>query len=316
MSFVAGTATSSLDLLARLVTFLTTDAALAAATPAQTWTLLKDDTTVVTTGNETVRRTVYLRGPGLAGTDQIYVIISAYDAAGVGYYNWEIRGANGFSATDAIGAQPGVSPPVYVSLWNTTIGYRFAASGRRFIVSAKVGTVYASAYAGLILPYETPAQWGYPLYIGGTSGVRTKLYSDTTDTQHSGFHDPAGDVDYPGAYVRWVDATWLSIVNWRINAGYDTQRQIWPYMALGDGSQRSVSTSTREAPDGSYAITPLILHGPSPYLGCYGELDGCGYVSGFGQVAEAAITIGADTWRALPNVYRSGVGDYWALKES
>jgi hypothetical protein len=45
-----------------------------------------------------------------------------------------------------------------------------------------------------------------------------------------------------------------------------------------------------------------------------GELHGLAFVTGQGNAAENTITVGADTWLVVPNIYRSTRDAYCAVK--
>ena len=160
MAWETGTATDHDDLLDKLITFLTTDSGLVAAN--QEWMVLKDEEPVD-------ERYVYLRGPGLADNDQIHANIRRFYNPGTNAYNWEFRGATSYDGGIAYASQPGTSDMSYLCLANLSMTYWFFANGRRFIVIAKIGTVYTSAYAGLIMPYALPSEYLYPLFIGATT---------------------------------------------------------------------------------------------------------------------------------------------------
>lgn len=313
MSYATGTATSHTDLLDKLVTFLTTDAALVAA--GQNWALEKDDTVAVVDGGETIRRQVYLRGPGLAGDDEIHVQLASFDDAGANIYSLHVQGSVAFNGALDFTLQPGASPATYMPLHGTSMTYRFAANGRRFIVVAKVGGVYESLHAGFMLPNARPSQYPYPLLIGACSGSRDVKTADASEDERA-WPDPADG----SLQLRWVDGTWLAIANWHAGpsggqVGLFAQN-VWPYNSTVDGHPDDYAMVLRACPDGSYLPERLQLHGDLPYRGVWGEIDGAYFVPGFGITPEMQLTIGSDTFRAIPNRFRTGDADYWLLKES
>ena len=65
--------------------------------------------------------------------------------------------------------------------------------------------------------------------------------------------------------------------------------------------------SARPCPDGSYPLLPLVLAG-------LGEMDGCHAVPGFGNAAENLVRVGGIDHLVVQDVFRTGYGDYWALR--
>jgi hypothetical protein len=310
MAYETGTATNHRDLLERFRTFLTKHPALVAVN--QQWTELR--WVADATSQELV-----LRAPGLAGAEEIYCGIRSYQNADSGYYGWEFNGFIGYNPANGFVAQPGAMThwlPA-LSLWNAAMPYWFVASGRRAVIVAKVSTLYEAGHLGLILPYATPGQYPYPLFIGGSmTGQRGRNYS-TTGPNHRHFVDPGDDAQNnpnTAAMLRGPAGAWLPFQNVAYSSSeyrYDNARVVWPtiYSYLG---------SIREAPDGSYVLTPLVLaqwqSGSDHDL--FGELDGVYQVSGFNNAAENLIKVNGVDHLVVQNVYRTTVRDYWALRLS
>jgi hypothetical protein len=262
-------------------------------------------------GNVRIRlpRELHLKGPGLAASDEIFVSIRAFEDAAADWFNWGIQGAVGFDANLDFQGQPGAGADVYMHLWNDAIPYWFVANGRRFIVVAKVSTVYQACYGGLFLPYGTPAQYPYPIMIGGSSSNEAWRWSQIQDANHRHFTDP-GEFSLR---VRYTDGAWHSFANWYFTSSRQprTDRNVWPYMP-----EYLLLDDVREAVDGSYPLLPLILTmaDGQPARNVLGEIDGCFYVSGFGNAAENLITSGGVDHLVVQNVYMTSIRDYWALK--
>ena len=163
MAYETGTATGWLDLLDKLVIFLTTSTDLQppVTTSDERWTLLKqEDVPYYSMGNGVsnpstpselpgspgnVYRDVYLRGPGLSGTDEIYTQIRAYSRQSVDLYNWMMTGSTNFDTNAAWELQPGfgkrgTSYVNYYTLSSGTIDYHFIANGRRWMIIAQIGS--------------------------------------------------------------------------------------------------------------------------------------------------------------------------------
>lgn len=292
MAWETGTATDHDDLLDKLKTFLTTKAALVSAN--QQWVVLKDE--IISSD-----RYVYFRGPGLADNDQIHVNIRRFLNVGAGAYNWEFKGATSYDGGLSYGDQPGTHDYSFLCLANVSMTYWFFANGRRFVVIAKIGTIYTSAYAGLIMPYALPSEYPYPLFIGATSYLYSSLYSDTLYTY--GF--------WKGAYLsgssaavklRTPNGFWLNLI--ATGTPVDDGR-IWP------GSE---SLSITKNVDGSYSLLPTIVYsGTWDTKDVFGELDGIFVVSGIDLFSEDTLTINGDVYLVFQSIENTGINDYVAI---
>lgn len=333
MSTASGTATSYLDLMAKLRTFLTTDSTLVSL--GQNWTELASSSSSYTVTDNGQTNTVdfesYLMGPGLSGTEQIYIQLQAYHNVAADIWNWRMRGAIGYTSSSNWFSQPGASPSVFIYLWNTSIPYWFIANGQRVIVVAKIGTVYESCYLGKFLPDGTPGQYPYPLFIGGCGADSTSLggsigedptapnrrYSDVTNF-HAAFFDPACSfhVDLSGAWNPWCH--WSFGSDQRTN---DTYNHIWPW---ADGNSGNVTGVTPSAGmnwivqniDGSAPLLPTRLEQITPVINILGMLDGVYATSGQSMSSETTITVGSDTYIAFQDTFRSGRANFCALKDA
>jgi hypothetical protein len=310
MAWETGTATNQADLLAKIVTFLTTNADL--ITDGQEWTDLG------TAAGQTTGK--WLQGPGMAGTDQIFVGLQAVNDIPGDIYGIQVAGAQAFNAGQGFNAQVGQSPTSYVAVWNSSMPYWIVGNGQRFVVVVKVSTTYHAMYCGKILPYGTPTQYGYPLFIGGEN-ITNLRWSDTTVGNRQ-FIDPgsASSGVNSGSNLCFPDGAWQFFQNFYNVSGNDTLgtqgRSIWPY-AGSSNNGTEVDNRLREMRDnidGTYTLLPLILHSEAPSRQVFGELDGCFYVSGFNNAAENIITIDAVDYLVVQNIFRTNRWNYWALK--
>ncbi|WP_396957958.1 hypothetical protein [Nitrosomonas sp.] len=277
--------------------------------------------------NVQLRKRLSLKGPG-GGSDEIFVNLETDYSIPGDRYNWRLYGATGFIAGDVLdfSAQPGKSLPVGLSLWNSSIPYWFIASGRRFIVIAKINTTYHALYAGFILPYATPGQYPYPLMIGGSNALRPGAsaewrWSSTNDSCRN-FYDPGGvDAGHTSLtsvttnYLRFADGTWYPFKN-RYTAGSPEQavangRNVWPWGPSSDHATAYSAIVT--AIDGTYVLFPCIMHvdGNNPSPNILGEIDGVFAVTGFANAAENTTTINGVTYLIIPNVFRTAK-ERWA----
>ena len=296
MSYVfTGTATNHADLLDKVIGHLT-----GTGMGTEAWTQLALDSTSVPG-----ERFAYLKAPGLAGTDNIYINIRQYANVGSDIYNWHVRGAVNYSnaAGYIFSNQPGTSPSGTVPLWNSSIPYWLIANGRRFILIAKVSTTYQSVYAGLYLPYATSSEMPYPMAIMCSASGEQRWSAGNYTV--SGFWDP---ID-ASSYVRHWDGNWVRISNMQYRTDGNryglTDSNSWPW---------ELDYKIGQNQDLSYGLLPCILHSNYSSGNVYGELEGVFFVSGFSNAAEDTITIGADTYLVVQSVYRTGRLDYSAIK--
>lgn len=308
MAVTTGNATDYLDLITKLVSFLTTSTDLVNAN--QAWTVVAESTATLTVNGNAIDHTYYLRAPGLSGSEQIYVNLRAYHNVSADYWNWEGRGAMGYVPSNTFESQPNSSPGVFAYLWNQPgkpIPYWFIANGQRVLVIAKVSTVYEWMHLGLINRYGTPGQHRMPLFIGG-SGVNMNQRYSQADWSHMAFWDGCG------AFFFTTDATWQTVRNWLPQGGTPQPEginNIWPWQYDGNSALTWMAANM----DGTYTVFPARLECSSQTTGnVWGELDGLGFVTGAGSSAEDTYTIAGDTWQQFPNIFRSSQGSYAAVR--
>ena len=158
MAIQTGSATDHKDLLARLVTFATANGWVSEAYTTQ----VGDDTADV----------AYLRGLGSADTENVHVNISTFGDTFNNVFTWDVYGATAYDGAQGLTLQPGVSPVSRFFMTNSSMTYWFYVSDRRIIVVIQAGTVFFAMYAGFFLPFATPLEYPFPMYIGATSGTR------------------------------------------------------------------------------------------------------------------------------------------------
>lgn len=248
---------------------------------------------------------MYFRAPGLAGADEIYVNCCSFYSEASDYYNIGFCGTLGFETNDTWAQQPLKSADVTHTLWQFQIPYWIIADGRRFILVTKSSTNYMSTYCGWFLPYGTPQEYPYPMYISSTtSGISGTRWSSESHN-HRSFFDP-----YVG-YVYTIDGTWLTIQN-KYNGSGNSEvspgtSNLWPY------TQNLVS-GIRQSPGDYYPMLPMVLHTDQNGGNVYGELTGCYWVPGFANASENTVVIGGIDYVVIQDVYRTSNQDYFALK--
>ncbi len=337
MAFETGTASSYKDLLAKLRTFVTTNAALVAA--GQAWTSLRYD-------NTSAEHELILRGPGLGGDDEIYVGIKTESSSGSDYYNWLLYGFTGYESAAAITVQPGVltfadgGPKLLLS--NGSIKYWFVANGRRIVIVAKVSTVYEAAYLGLITPYGPPTSYPYPLFVGGsycqhgdTVGSPLPRWSCTT-MHHNAFPWAAGRYVVSGSIKRASAAAAFFYGGWfPVRSGFftadssstqdtNTSEGLQPDAAIispfceakryAFGSNPSISRTPGPPFGGQYPVCPALLMKGAGGKNVFGQLDGVFWAPGYALVAEDVVAISSVNYMVVPNAFRTTPTDYFLLK--
>lgn len=301
MAYQTGTATSSSDLLSKIIAF---------AVSGGGWTNL-GTASGQTTGT-------WLRGPGLTATENIYAGLQLAEDVPADTYGIQLIGSQGFLAANSFTNQPGTCTSVYSSTWNTTMPYWIVANGQRVIVVWKVSTTYHAMHFGKIFPYATPSEYAYPVYIAGEDNVLRRWSYQNQSFRH--FVDPG----YNGAnWFAFPDGGWQTFRNVFDQSGSESadvsyQRYVWPYSGAhaqnGGNTTFSLIRATRENIDGTYTLLPIVLHAGLPSVGVFGDIDGAFYVSGTNNAAENIITIAGQDYLAVQNIYRNGRHHYWALK--
>lgn len=308
MAYETGTATDSADLFSKLRTFLTSNTDL--VTAGQEWTELA----YTENGNDAE---LYLRGQGNGGSDQIYVGLRRFLYSSDSY-NWEIMGAVNYDSGIGFSSQPNRSPAAYNYFHNTPMTYWFFANGRHFKAVVKVQSTYQHLYCGFILPYATPTEYAYPLFIGGCGTSSNKRFSDSDNTMAAYYRN------YDRAFLMGHDGAWRTFRS--LNVGYAptngiNQYLIYPYCASTGVNNHSIPIIAESFGDGYPLFNVTLAYyanypTPSSVPGeIYGVLDNCYYIPGIDNASESSHTLGADTYRAFQNVFRSGAQDFMAYKE-
>lgn len=276
------------------------------------------------------RGELLLKGPGLSGLDNIYVGFSTWSNPVLGVYLIQVHGFTGTSsAMRSMLTQPGYSTngiPA-ITTWNNSIPYWITVSGRRIIIVTKTSGVYDAAYAGFFLPYATPAQYPYPLMIGGSisSGAGEMKY-DATGSQHSVFCIPGGEdgrqsVGVSSLYTNFCTAIMQPTGVWegysqRNTASPEAQGIVQDHCILpGAYGLNQSKIPMWEAEGGGYQMQPHIIYNWSPKPSRYlGEIDGTQFISGSNNTSENTGTFAGKNYVVFANTYRTAVSEYFAIE--
>jgi hypothetical protein len=319
MPYTNGSADDYHDLLDQLRTWLTGTAG---------WTELQ----WTAPGSLTDVATLNLQGPGAGVDNRVYINIRSQSDETESIYSWEISGATGYDEDQPWGAQPNESSRPFFNLWENSIDYWFYANDRRFVVVAKTSTTYASMYAGFFLPWATPAQYPFPLYVAGD--YYDKVPWNQANAARRFFPDPGGDNSLVSSgYVRGPDGIWLPIYNNAISSANDshfgsrTPSCAWtsPYTAwLGDGSGDTYTWTSNADPAGPFdrllptaqserVLIPISIQ--RQIAQPLGVIDGAYAPLGTGLTTEQHVVSGSRNFRAFQNINRNSGNDFMLLEE-
>jgi hypothetical protein len=309
-------------------------------------------------GTQTIEREVQIQGPGNAGTDEIYVGIIEIRETAVGSFNWFIQGMTGFGSGLDFIDQPGASYippneiPAFVALSGGSIECWFYITPRTLHGVMRIGTTYVNFNFGFLNPYATPAEFPYPLYIGGSTAKWNQLFSESGNAQ-SGMVDPISDSRSGGntrgnGGLRITSGVWSEFRNWQWTGATrqaQTVRTIYPAGALG-GAQTFQPIEDRFVPliaadiwdnvipsvasipvanllpvddsgGNQTELFPTILWERDPTFTIFGELNDIfwGSTSGAGIVSEDRVIIAGEYFRAFQNCNRSDAYSFVFLRE-
>ncbi len=318
MAVEIGTATDHVDLYNKLYQFLTGNAELVAA--GQNWQRVwgnappyAADFAGAGQGSDIV-----LKGPGLAGLDEIYVGMRLEHDPAVDYFGIWFAGAQGIvpSAT-SFSAHVNSAPRMHMPVFDQTSPYWFVANGRRFVVVVKISTTFVAAYQGFFLPYATPSEYPYPMISSGCSRT-ARRWSDEDDC-HTHFCMPweqstltnrtvdnIPDADDGRVRVMSPSGEWVPFSNRRF------EFRVFPWSQPG-GSVDFVD-GQRSLFGGSHMLYPATLLSTGARLrGTLGVFEGVYHVAGFGNAAENILTLNGVDHLVVQNMFRTGFTDYWAL---
>jgi hypothetical protein len=229
-------------------------------------------------GNPAAVRELIMQGSGHTGMEEIFIGFRSYHSVASDYYNLAVSGFIGYVPGNTFETQPGYVESG-IPCHNLRIDYWLSANPARIAGGLKVGTpVYQSFYAGFFLPYATPSQYPYPLFVGGmfNSAMPAKRYSDT---------------DYS------FDGSWRTTV-------------VYPLSANNGSSTNgySIINDTNDV----YSMEPLILEDSAPNI--YGQLEGVFAITGFNNVVENTLTVDGVDYVVIQDVFRTGFNAYIALE--
>lgn len=252
MAAETGTATDYRDLLQKLKLFLTGESVSPVGSNGLNWTVEEErskftspqtDIAINDSANgaleqftaqhdQTHDQMIFRSTGGSSPENPCFFAIQTYGYSVTGYYNWQIRGLTGFTTKSPeyqnLNNQPGISPPCYLLLQNTTMTYWFIATNRHVKGCIKTGSSYQPFYIGLLNTFATTSEYPYPMSVCGTSYTEATLFSTngvslgaTPLLNGGGNNDqdlPATDQGFPGdaqcsGWIRYLDGRWYGLKN-------------------------------------------------------------------------------------------------------
>lgn len=258
---------------------------------------------------------VSLRGPGLGGSDQIFLSLEAYSNAPAAHYALRMCGHTAYNPAVPTPQPPGLNSPwVYAPLVNETIRYWIIANGRRFILVAKSNNRYDVMYGGFVLPRHLPSDWPYPLLIGGSANGYRQNSDDGYN--HTNFWRAANGC----AYLFTPEQLWRPFRN--INASGNNN----------DGSENSPTNGDLMTVEWKNNIgpgpmtrtidgQPWLRRGSFAQFGqsaldarnFLGHFDGVFYTPSVGAIIESVIEHEGKDYLVVSNVYRNSEGQVAAV---
>lgn len=317
-SHVTGTATDHDDFLNDLVSFLTTDATLVAGN--EEWSIAWS--APIGAPNES---DIVLEGPGLSGADSIYIGLRLNEDVPNDRFSLSIIGMTGvIPSAEQFDEHVNCTPnPVRIFLDDSPMPYWFSATGRKFTVTAKVSTVYETAYAGLFLPFASPSTYNYPLFVGGMAAEGSDSVDwRSTSADHTAFVDPLRTVSVDtSAWMLSPTAEWLRCGDGDalgpVSLGPDNfGASVFDITKTTDADAygyKDIVDRMGPAFGGDYTLTPIVIVQSSPQNQTYGILDGVYHVAGRGNAAENTVSFNSKDHLVLQNAFRTTIGDYFAV---
>jgi hypothetical protein len=317
MAWVSGTCTGHLEFMTAMKTFLT----------ANGWQCLADRTERIEDSSSTKpssldHRTLYFKGTGLAGADEVYIGFQDWQFTDIDAYTMAINGFTGFFSEANFWNQPGAmtlesqKDNVCSTLHSQSLTYWIHCNGRRVLWAVRVGSVYVTGYAGLFYPFCRPDQYPYPLFVGGNSRYMKRRYSSTNTGNHNFY---MGTVDassylYQSVASFWDGGMWRGISGGiSLSTMRDKKLAAYAHRFLYLTDYNFTQLDVPPNADNTRALFPLQILNEDGFIG---ELDGIYVVNGTGAYPEDSIADDSALcdFLLISNVFSENVKDYCAVR--
>ena len=251
------------------------------------------------------------RAPGADGTQEINLAAQLYTDQSLGTYNIAWTGSRFWDATKGPVFQVNASGYRVQYLYDSPMPFTFVANGHRIIPVVKVGTFYFAAYLGFRRSYDPPSADPWPCVVAANQYTMTRNYSSIARDMHNPW-TPGRN----GFVAHFPNGSWVVHSNLYDQGGgdpandSDTYGKVYPAQTYSGNSRTDY---VRDNIDGSYALIPCSLLSFNPrHAG--GELDGMYWVSGFNNTGENVVTRDGFAHLCFPNINRTGLGDFAAIR--
>lgn len=251
------------------------------------------------------------RAPGADGAQEINLSAQLYGDSGLGTYNLLWHGSRFWNPAQPPAGQANSSGERVQYLYNSPMPFTFVVNGHRLIQVVKVGTFYNAAYCGHHRSYDPPSANPWPCVVAANLDQPTRNYSSIDVAMHNFWTPGRG-----GMVVHMPNGTWAVHSNLynqggQTPAGDDENRgKVYPSVLYSTGKRTSY---VRDNIDGSYTLIPCTLLNFNPRHAS-GELDGAYWVSGFNQTAENIVTRDGFAHLVFPNINRTEIADFAAIR--
>lgn len=253
------------------------------------------------------------RGRGLSGTENIHIQLRRYASTVADTYGVYFSASTSFNP--GLPNQPGHSGWKFMATWDTSMPFWLFINAQRLIVVTKVSTTYHSAYVGKFLPFATPDEYGYPMYVA--AGYNGWVHWSSTAVGFRCFANPG-----LGASMYFPSGVWRSIENYDNSSNTEQSpsssgHYAMPYVGGNDSGliyAHLRHQELRENLDGTYSLGPITLIAHRDEPGVFGELDGAYAVSGFANGSENVITVGSAEYIVFNNIFRNERYNFFAVK--
>lgn len=242
-------------------------------------------------------RYTFLQGPGLTGEDPVWVGLDTYQSVASGYYNVAVGVATNYLDSQTYYNQPQMKR-IGVPLFYDRIDYWITLNAQRIVFVCKVGqNYYEHGYMGKFIPYCSPLQYPYPVFVGGMFGYyhdesyirqnQPYTYGSYHEVPYIGAqYTGSGSNGYNGQVYSSFDGKWESVNKYTLG-----------YLGISLNDEKPI-----------YNIDLTMRYNSNPNYqrltaGLYGTLDGVYRIqSDYDEVyPEDTITVGGNTYIAFPS---------------
>jgi len=239
-------------------------------------------------------RYVFLRGPGLTGNDPVWVGLDTYQSVSSGYYNVAVGVATGYLSSQTYYNQPQMKQ-IGTPLFYDRIDYWISLNAQRIVFVCKVGqSYYEHGYMGKFIPYCSPLQYPYPVFVGGMFGYYSSesYILQTQSYTYNSYHEVPyigsqyNGNGYNGQVYSSFDGKWESV-----------NKQTLGYLGISLNNEKpvyNIDLTIRYDSNASYQMLTA---------GVYGTLDGVYRVnSDYDEIyPEDTIVVDGTTYIAFPS---------------